>query len=97
MSRWCKTARRNYAAKPQWAGSPIEQQKSGRDLMIAVDLSAAMLGVVRRKRTTRRRNVGSQAAQEPIAKKHHETPISKHRLSKEKNKRSQVQRNKERH
>ena len=30
------------AAKPQWIGAPIEQQKSGRDLMIAVDLSGSM-------------------------------------------------------
>ncbi|MFT7177540.1 MAG: Ca-activated chloride channel family protein, partial [Halioglobus sp.] len=29
-------------AKPQWIGAPIEQQKSGRDLMIAVDLSGSM-------------------------------------------------------
>jgi|TARA_B110000261_G_scaffold47485_1_gene55976 Ca-activated chloride channel family protein len=30
------------AAKPEWVGAPIEQQKSGRDLMIAVDLSGSM-------------------------------------------------------
>ena len=30
------------ACKPQWVGAPIEQQKSGRDLMIAVDLSGSM-------------------------------------------------------
>jgi len=30
------------AAKPDWMGAPIEQQKSGRDLMIAVDLSGSM-------------------------------------------------------
>ena len=30
------------AAKPQWIGQPIEQKKSGRDLMIAVDLSGSM-------------------------------------------------------
>ena len=30
------------AAKPMWIGAPIEQQKSGRDLMIAVDLSGSM-------------------------------------------------------
>ena len=30
------------AARPQWIGPPIEQQKSGRDLMIAVDLSGSM-------------------------------------------------------
>ena len=30
------------AAKPQWIGQPIEQQKSGRDLMVAVDLSGSM-------------------------------------------------------
>lgn len=30
------------AALPQWIGPPIEQQKSGRDLMIAVDLSGSM-------------------------------------------------------
>ena len=30
------------AGKPQWVGAPIEQQKSGRDLMIAVDLSGSM-------------------------------------------------------
>jgi len=30
------------AAKPEWVGAPIEQQKSGRDLMIAVDLSTSM-------------------------------------------------------
>jgi len=30
------------AAKPQWLGPPIEQQKAGRDLMIAVDLSGSM-------------------------------------------------------
>ena len=30
------------AAKPEWTAPPIEQQKSGRDLMIAVDLSGSM-------------------------------------------------------
>ncbi|MDH3993252.1 MAG: VWA domain-containing protein [Gammaproteobacteria bacterium] len=30
------------ASKPQWIGPPIEQQKSGRDLMVAVDLSGSM-------------------------------------------------------
>ncbi len=30
------------AAKPQWIGPPIEQEKSGRDLMIAMDLSGSM-------------------------------------------------------
>ncbi len=30
------------ASKPQWIGAPIEQQKSGRDLMVAVDLSGSM-------------------------------------------------------
>ena len=30
------------AGKPEWVGAPIEQQKSGRDLMIAVDLSGSM-------------------------------------------------------
>jgi Ca-activated chloride channel family protein len=30
------------AARPQWVGAPIEQEKSGRDLMIAVDLSGSM-------------------------------------------------------
>ncbi|KZX58244.1 aerotolerance regulator BatA [Halioglobus sp. HI00S01] len=30
------------ATKPQWIGAPIEQQKSGRDLMVAVDLSGSM-------------------------------------------------------
>lgn len=30
------------AAKPEWTGAAIEQQKSGRDLMIAVDLSGSM-------------------------------------------------------
>jgi len=30
------------AAKPQWVGEPVEQQKSGRDLMVAVDLSGSM-------------------------------------------------------
>jgi Ca-activated chloride channel family protein len=30
------------AAKPEWVGEPIEQQRSGRDLMIAVDLSGSM-------------------------------------------------------
>ncbi len=30
------------AAKPEWIGPPIEQKKSGRDLMIAVDLSGSM-------------------------------------------------------
>jgi len=30
------------AAQPRWVGEPIEQQKSGRDLMIAVDLSGSM-------------------------------------------------------
>jgi Ca-activated chloride channel family protein len=30
------------AAKPTWVGAPVEQQKSGRDLMIAVDLSGSM-------------------------------------------------------
>lgn len=29
-------------AKPEWVGQPIEQQRSGRDLMIAVDLSGSM-------------------------------------------------------
>ena len=29
-------------AKPEWVGPPVEQQKSGRDLMIAVDLSGSM-------------------------------------------------------
>ena len=30
------------AAKPPWVGAPVEQQKSGRDLMVAVDLSGSM-------------------------------------------------------
>lgn len=30
------------AARPEWIGAPVEQQKSGRDLMIAVDLSGSM-------------------------------------------------------
>ena len=30
------------AAKPEWVGPPVEQRKSGRDLMIAVDLSGSM-------------------------------------------------------
>lgn len=30
------------AARPQWIGAPVEQQKSGRDLMIAMDLSGSM-------------------------------------------------------
>ena len=30
------------AAKPEWIGAPVEQQKSGRDLMIGVDLSGSM-------------------------------------------------------
>ncbi|MEM9254274.1 MAG: VWA domain-containing protein [Pseudomonadota bacterium] len=30
------------ASKPQWVGPAVEQQKSGRDLMIAVDLSGSM-------------------------------------------------------
>jgi Ca-activated chloride channel family protein len=30
------------ATKPEWIGPPVEQQKSGRDLMIAVDLSGSM-------------------------------------------------------
>tara|TARA_R110000823_G_scaffold47903_2_gene121766 strand:- start:21938 stop:22930 length:993 start_codon:yes stop_codon:yes gene_type:complete len=30
------------AAQPQWVGAPVQQQKSGRDLMIAVDLSGSM-------------------------------------------------------
>ncbi|GAB5452336.1 MAG: VWA domain-containing protein [Halioglobus sp.] len=30
------------AAKPQWVGAPVEQQRSGRDLMVAVDLSGSM-------------------------------------------------------
>lgn len=30
------------AARPEWVGPPLEQQKSGRDLMIAVDLSGSM-------------------------------------------------------
>jgi Ca-activated chloride channel family protein len=30
------------AAKPEWVGAPIEQTKSARDLMIAVDLSGSM-------------------------------------------------------
>jgi Ca-activated chloride channel homolog len=29
-------------ARPEWVGAPVEQQKSGRDLMIAVDLSGSM-------------------------------------------------------
>lgn len=29
-------------SKPQWVSAPIEQQKSGRDLMLAVDLSESM-------------------------------------------------------
>ena len=29
-------------AKPQWVGDPVELQKAGRDLMIAVDLSGSM-------------------------------------------------------
>ncbi|MCR9104553.1 MAG: VWA domain-containing protein [Gammaproteobacteria bacterium] len=37
---WCCLAL--AAAKPQWVGPPVEQQKSGRDLMIAVDLSGSM-------------------------------------------------------
>ena len=32
------------AAKPQWLGEAIEQQKAGRDLMVAVDLSGSMEG-----------------------------------------------------
>ncbi len=30
------------AAKPEWVGKPVEQSKSARDLMIAVDLSGSM-------------------------------------------------------
>lgn len=30
------------AAKPEWVGEPVEQIKSGRDLMVAVDLSGSM-------------------------------------------------------
>ena len=30
------------AAKPTWVGAPVEQEKSGRDLMVAVDLSGSM-------------------------------------------------------
>jgi len=30
------------AAKPEWVGAPIEQTKSARDLMVAVDLSGSM-------------------------------------------------------
>lgn len=30
------------AAQPEWVGAPVEQQKSGRDLMVAVDLSGSM-------------------------------------------------------
>jgi len=30
------------AAKPQWLADPIEQQRAGRDLMVAVDLSGSM-------------------------------------------------------
>ena len=30
------------ASKPIWLGAPIEQQKAGRDLMVAVDLSGSM-------------------------------------------------------
>lgn len=30
------------AARPQWVGDPIEHQRAGRDLMIAVDLSGSM-------------------------------------------------------
>ena len=30
------------AAKPEWVGQPIEQSKSARDLMVAVDLSGSM-------------------------------------------------------
>jgi Ca-activated chloride channel family protein len=30
------------AAKPEWVGPPVEQEKSGRDLMVAVDLSGSM-------------------------------------------------------
>lgn len=30
------------AAKPEWVGEPVEQSKSGRDLMVAVDLSGSM-------------------------------------------------------
>ena len=30
------------AARPEWVGLPVEQQKSGRDLMIGVDLSGSM-------------------------------------------------------
>ena len=30
------------ATKPTWVGVPVEQQKSGRDLMVAVDLSGSM-------------------------------------------------------
>ena len=30
------------ATKPEWVGAPVEQSKSGRDLMVAVDLSGSM-------------------------------------------------------
>lgn len=30
------------AARPEWVGAPVEQEKSGRDLMVAVDLSGSM-------------------------------------------------------
>jgi Ca-activated chloride channel homolog len=30
------------ASKPEWVGPPIEQQREGRDLMVAVDLSGSM-------------------------------------------------------
>ncbi|MBN7797854.1 vWA domain-containing protein [Parahaliea mediterranea] len=30
------------ASKPEWVGEPIEQQREGRDLMVAVDLSGSM-------------------------------------------------------
>lgn len=30
------------ASKPEWVGAPVEQQREGRDLMVAVDLSGSM-------------------------------------------------------
>ncbi len=30
------------ACKPEWVGAPVEQQREGRDLMVAVDLSGSM-------------------------------------------------------
>jgi Ca-activated chloride channel family protein len=40
VTLWCALV--IAGAQPHWLGSPIEQQRAGRDLMIAVDLSGSM-------------------------------------------------------